>query len=58
MFKIDVEIRFPSMPNYLGFTAIGRDATIDVAELDDDAVDAFVAEWGVRFRAHVAKRRA
>ena len=66
--NLAVELELPTMPNFLkvkGFKADSFDQaiasgdkyTIDVAELDDGALEQFIIEWAEGFRKHVGQRR-
>jgi len=66
--SISFAIQLPEMPNQLKLVGLkksnleealasGDSYTVDVATLDENAVDALCAQWAERFKAHVQARR-
>ena len=67
--EIKFEIQLPEMPTQLKLTGLKKsslddaiatgsdDYTIDVATLDDNAVESLCAQWAQKFKAHVQQRR-
>ncbi len=66
--SIQFTVLIPEMPDKLKLVGIrksnlddaiatGDSYTVDVATLDDNAVDALCAQWAAKFKAHVQKRK-
>lgn len=66
--SISFVIQLPEMPNQLKLVGLrksnledalasGDSYTVDVATLDENAVDALCAQWAEKFKAHVQARR-
>ena len=66
--SISFAIQLPEMPNQLKLVGLrksnledalasGDSYTVDVATLDENAVDALCAQWAEKFKAHVQARR-
>jgi hypothetical protein len=66
--SISFAIQLPEMPNQLKLVGLkksnleealasGDSYTVDVATLDENAVDALCAQWAEKFKAHVQSRR-
>lgn len=61
-------LKLPAMPNFLNLASIRHrtldeaigsgDLTVDVGDLDDEAVADFCNAWTVAFTAHAKARRA
>jgi hypothetical protein len=67
--KIEAQIQLPDMPNTLKVIgikpatlddafAVGGNFTIDVATLDDVAIESFIAQWSQKFKEHAQARRS
>ncbi|HEY9211061.1 MAG TPA: hypothetical protein VIO56_06585 [Methylotenera sp.] len=67
--KIEAQIQLPDMPNTLKVIGIkpatlddafatGGNFTIDVATLDDVAIESFIAQWSQKFKEHAQARRS
>jgi hypothetical protein len=67
---VQLRVKTPSLPNFVEIqgvghrtldeaqAAAGKGLVMDVGKLDDDGVEAVIAQWGTEFRAHAKARRS